>query len=91
MTNKVNVTTSSTPSLLDRSKATQELWLTVLPECSPPELRQFIRWCDRFSNDVIDRAVMRMARKFKFNPIPEPEQAHKYFTGLLLKFQQDEA
>jgi hypothetical protein len=85
------------PSLIARSKESFELWQVVIPpDCPPPDLKQFIRWCNRFTGEQMERAILRVASKFEFlcdtqPDIPAPELLHRYTTGLLLNYQVEDA
>lgn len=51
-------------TLLDRVKSFQELWTLAMPvECGLPPDSTFIGWLGRYSDDEVQGAIIRTARK----------------------------
>jgi hypothetical protein len=74
-------------SLIERSKASLQLWNLVTP-CAAPDLKQFAIWAYRFTDALMERAILKASRKF--SGTDDPETVHRYVTGLLLNLQQEQ-
>jgi hypothetical protein len=85
MESRTPITRSLT--IVERSRASQELWQVVMP-CAPPDLKQFTIWAYRFTDALMQRAILRTSRKFTSATVPET--VYRYVTGLLLNLQSEQ-
>jgi hypothetical protein len=78
-------------SVIQRSKDAEQLWQAMLPHVPQPEIRQFVVWANRFSDEQMERAIMRTHRKFAVGAQPvAPAVIHKYVTGILLNLEREQ-
>lgn len=59
-----------------------ELWATVLPHIKRPEPLQFVSWQGRFGRNIVERGILRTARKYPTGC--NPDDAGRYATGVML-------
>jgi hypothetical protein len=71
----------------DRAQKFQSLW-NATNDAPAPELIQFIRWCMRFDDALMERAILKTAAKFKSTTV-DAERAHRYATRLLLNLHEE--
>lgn len=74
-------------TLVQRSNDARTLWNAVVSDIPAPSDRQFILWASRFSDGLIERALMKAGRKFAGQKM-DPAVVHKYVTGLLLNLER---
>jgi hypothetical protein len=68
--------------LLNRVLATARLWTLVIPNAPHPPPDMIARWCDDFSDEVLESAIVRTSRKFRGQVLADPEAAWRYCTGV---------
>ena len=74
--------------IADRAVKFQGLWKAV-SDVPAPELAQFARWCIRFDDPLLERAIMKTGAKFYRDAAINGEQAHRYTTKLLLNLHSE--
>jgi hypothetical protein len=72
----------------DRATRFKELWKAV-SDVPPPELAQFMRWCLKFDDALVERAILKAGAKFSRTGT-DPERAHRYATKLMFNLQDEE-
>ncbi|SFS10812.1 hypothetical protein SAMN05421771_1851 [Granulicella pectinivorans] len=72
----------------DRATKFQALWKAV-SDVPPPELAQFIRWCLRFDDELLEKAIMKAAAKFHRTGT-DSDRAYRYVTKLLFNLLDEE-
>jgi hypothetical protein len=77
-------------TLAERTISARQLWTLVLPDVELPTDRQFALWANRFSDTQLERAFLRVGRKFPHGGI-ETDSLHRYVTGLLLNQEREAA
>lgn len=75
-------------NLIQRSEDARALWCAIVDHTLAPEDRQFDLWARRFTDAQIERAFMKVDRKFA-NLQVEPETVWRYTTGLLLNLERE--
>jgi hypothetical protein len=65
----------------DRSTRFRALWAAV-SDVPPPELAQFMRWCLKFDDALLEKAILKTGSKFNRTGT-DPERAHRYATKLM--------
>jgi len=65
----------------DRAIKFQALWAAV-SDVPQPELSQFVRWCVRFEDSLLEKAILKTGAKFSRTGA-DPERAHRYATRLM--------
>lgn len=73
--------------LSDRAIKFVALW-SGITDVQTPELQQMMRWCLKYDDDLIERALMKCGAKFNRTQV-EPERAHRYVTKLLQNLQEE--
>lgn len=79
-------------SVIQRSKEAEQLWRVMLSHVPQPEIRQFVVWANRFSDEQMERAILRTHRKYSADKAqPEdPAVIHRYVTGILLNLEREQ-
>jgi hypothetical protein len=73
--------------VIDRAAKFQALWAAVC-DVPPPEPSTFMRWCLKFDDALLERAILKTGAKFNRTDT-EPERAHRYTTKLLFNLQEE--
>lgn len=73
--------------LSDRALKFAALWKAIT-DVPSPQLEQFMRWCLKFEDDLMERALMKCGAKFKRTQT-EPERAYRYVTKLLQNLREE--
>ena len=78
--------------LITRAKETQELWEMLVPHIEPPTLRDCAVWCQRFDVAAIQRAFMRIGRKFPSGASLGPDGlgAYRYATSVMVNVEREQ-
>jgi hypothetical protein len=78
--------------LMQRVANAQQLWCAVLPNCPAPPTRQFVLWASRFSDEQLERAIMRSSRRFAGGGgVIAHDVIYRYVTGTLLNLEREQA
>src|SRR5713101_9602795 len=76
------VMTNNWYDILHRVDTAKRLWSLFIPNVPLPEDRSFGLWCEKYPDDIIQRVLSRVGRKFH-NYHGDAEIVYRYTTGTL--------
>ena len=74
--------------LTERATKFHQLWIAI-SDVAAPEIPQFIRWCVKFDDALLERAIMKTGAKFS-RTVVDPERAHRYATRLMFNLDEEQ-
>jgi hypothetical protein len=69
---------------LERIDAFKRLWSIAIPRLKPPSDEQILRWCVRFSDEVLEYALGRLQAKVRRGEISAEDNAGRYMSAVML-------
>lgn len=69
--------------MLERIDATKRLWTIAIPQCPAPLDTQLLWWLETFTDDEVEHAVRRTAKKFRITEASH-ETFYRYASGVML-------
>jgi hypothetical protein len=77
--------------IIDRALNAQKLWDMLLPHVAAPEAKQFVIWANRFGDEILEKVLIRVSRKFPLGTLETVDRIHRYTTGLLINLETEVA
>jgi hypothetical protein len=73
--------------LIDRARDALALWEGTV-KTPAPEMAQFVRWVKGFTDEQLERVILKCGRKFAATT--EPGSVHRYATGTLFHLRLEQ-
>lgn len=73
--------------LIDRARDALALWQGTT-NVTAPALAQFVRWAKGFTDEQLERVILKCGRKFDTGT--QPAVVHRYATGTLVQMRREQ-
>ena len=73
--------------VIDRATRFNEVWKAV-SDVPPPALAQIVRWCLKFDDALMERAILKAGAKFNRTGA-DTERVHRYATKLMFNLHNE--